>query len=179
MLCMLRMCGVYAACAVHAVYGTLFGVFFVYYRRETIELSIELELEEILLPGGKTTSRPPRGCGRRLRTPRVELGVAEGARGRFCRQGRAGSLFHRQGRHSGEVHRMRGGGGGGGGPGLGYRGVQTACRNLPAPFGRGPRAVGPQPTIQYNTTQYSTIQYTTIQYNTKQYNRPWTIDHGP
>ena len=110
MLCMLRMCGVYAACAVHAVYGTLFGVFFVYHRRETIELSIELELEEILLPGGKTTSRPPRGCGRRLRTPRVELGVAEGARGRFCRQGRAGSLFHRQGRHSGEVHRMGGAG---------------------------------------------------------------------
>ena len=112
MLCMLRMCGVYAACAVHAVYGILFGVFFVYYRRETIELSIELELEEILLPGGKTTSRPPRGCGRRLRTPRVELGVAEGARGRFCRQGRAGSLFHRQGRHSGEVHRMGAGGAG-------------------------------------------------------------------
>ena len=130
MLFMLRMCGVHAACAVHAVYGTLFGVLFVYYRRETIELSIELELEEILLPGGKTTSRPPRGCGRRLRTPRVELGVAEGARGRFCRQGR----------HSGEVHRMGGGWGG-----LGYRGVQTAWRNLPAPFGRGPRAVEPQP----------------------------------
>ena len=137
MLCMLRMCGVYAACAVHAVYGTLFGVFVVYYRRETIELSIELELEEILLPSGKTTSRPPRGCGRRLRTPRVELGVAEGATSAdSVGRGGPGACFIGRGGILGRCTEWGAGGG------LGYRGVQRSCRKLPAPFGRGPPGCG-------------------------------------